>query len=150
MRISTRGKYGVRAMFDLAMHSGQGPISLKTIAERQGISEHYLEQLMGTLRKAGLVNSVRGAQGGYEINQCPADIKVGDIIRVLEGPIAPVECVEEETGGHVCDRVDQCVTHILWERLRDSMVEVLDSTTLQDLCDEAGKRKCNGSFMYYI
>ncbi|NMB17183.1 MAG: Rrf2 family transcriptional regulator [Firmicutes bacterium] len=136
MRISTRGKYGVRAMFDLAMRYGQGPIPLKTIAERQEISEHYLEQLMGNLRRAGLVNSVRGAQGGYELAFTPGEIKIGQIIRVLEGPIAPVECVEDGADP-ACERFDSCATRLLWERLRDSMTEVLDSTTLADLCEEA-------------
>lgn len=136
MRISTRGKYGVRAMLELAMGYGQGPIPLKVIAERQQISEHYLEQLMGTLRRAGLVNSVRGAQGGYELAFPPGEIKIGQIIRVLEGPIAPVECVEDGVDP-ACERFEACATRLLWERLRDSMTEVLDSTTLTDLCEDA-------------
>ena len=94
MKLSTKGRYGVTAMYDLAMNSADKvPISIKNVAERQQISEHYLEQLMGQLRKAGLVKSTRGAQGGYYLTREPKDITVGDIIRVMEGPIVPVDCL---------------------------------------------------------
>ena len=135
MRISTKGGYGIRAMYELAAAHGQGPIPLKVVAEKQSLSENYLEQLMGTLRKAGLVRGVRGAKGGYVLALPPEAISVGDVIRALEGPIAPVSCVElDEDAG--CDRHASCPTRGLWERLRDSMIEVLDSTTLADLCRE--------------
>lgn len=150
MRISTKGEYGIRAMLDLALHYGQGPISLKTVAERQDISEHYLEQLMATLRKAGLVISVRGAQGGYELAKPPSEMAIGEIIRVLEGPISPMPCVDQD-GGQPCKQVEGCATRQLWRRLRDSMTDVLDSTTLEDLCQQAlalGARE--DSFMYHI
>lgn len=138
MRISTRGEYGVRAMFDLALHHGQGPISLKTIAERQIVSEHYLEQLMASLRKAGLVTSKRGAQGGYELAYPPAEIRIGDIIRVLEGPITPLDCLDVSTGtGPYCGHPEQCVLRGLWKSLQDSMEQVLDNTTLEDLRQDA-------------
>ena len=105
MRVSTRGEYGVRAMFDLAVNFGQGPIALKTIAERQMVSESYLEQLMAELRKAGLVHSKRGAQGGYELADKPANVSIGEIIR-LEGPINPVDCLDTETErGPYCGRL---------------------------------------------
>lgn len=134
MRVSTRGEYGVRAMFDLALHYGEGPISLKTIAERQMISEHYLEQLMAALRRAGLVQSKRGAQGGYELSDIPANIPIGAIIRVLEGPITPLDCLDEETTtGPYCRAPDRCVLRNLWKNLQDSMTTVLDNTTLEDL-----------------
>lgn len=150
MRLSTRGRYGLKAMIDLAMHAGPGPVPLKVVAERQGISEHYLEQLMGSLRKAGLVASVRGAQGGYGLGREPGQITAGDIIRALEGPIAPVECVDE-TGATPCDRVEQCVTYTVWRRLRDAMVEVLDSMTLAELAGDAERRaRAATSPMYYI
>lgn len=135
MKLSTRGEYGVRAMYDLAMHYSQGPVSLKAVAERQGISEHYLEQLMGTLRKAGLVQSVRGALGGYELGRPPSEISVGDVIRVLEGPIAPVECVEEGSSG-LCRHNERCAAQRVWRRLTDSMTAVLDSFTLENLCTD--------------
>ncbi len=136
-------------MIDLAIHAGEGPVPLKAIAEHQGISEHYLEQLMGGLRKAGLVTSVRGAQGGYSLGREAAEITVGDIIRALEGPIAPVECVDD--GATPCERVEQCVTYTVWRRLRDAMVEVLDAMNLAELAEDAQRRaKATASPMYYI
>ncbi len=149
MRISTRGEYGVRAMLDIAIHYGQGPIPLKIIAERQEISEHYLEQLISTLRKAGLVTSVRGAQGGYLLAKRPDEVRIGDIIRTLEGPIAPMDCVDDNDG--CCSHTEKCATRVLWQRLRDSMEEVLDNTTLACLCQEAMKLQAkDDSFMYHI
>lgn len=149
MKISTRGHYGVMAMLDLALHHGEGPIPLKSVAERQNLSEHYLEQLIAVLRKAGLVKSVRGAQGGYILAREPHEIKIGEIIRVLEGPIAPVECVNEE-DPECCLRADYCVTRNLWEKVKASIEEVLDSTTLEDLVREAEKARQTGGYMYYI
>lgn len=149
MKISTKGHYGVLAMFDLAQHHGEGPVSLKSIAERQGLSEHYLEQLIASLRKAGLVKSVRGAQGGYVLAKEPEEIRVGDIIRVLEGPIAPVECVNE---GDVeqCNKADFCITKNVWERVKDSIEDVLDSISLADMCRDAEKARLDRNYMYYI
>ena len=136
MRVSTRGEYGVRAMLDLALHYDLGATSLRTVAQRQEISASYLEQLIGVLRKAGLVVSVRGAQGGYRLAGPPGEIKIGDIMRAVEGPIGPAECVDEEAGAG-CRQAPYCVTRMLWEKLRDSMIAVLDSTTLEDLCGQA-------------
>ncbi|NMB00183.1 MAG: Rrf2 family transcriptional regulator [Firmicutes bacterium] len=140
MKVSTRGEYGVRAMFDLALHYGDGPISLKSIAERQRVSENYLEQLMASLRRAGLVTSKRGAQGGYELADAPKDITIGQIIRVLEGPITPLDClgVDSDTdSGPYCGKPDRCVLRNLWKELQDSMTQVLDNTTLEDLRQDA-------------
>lgn len=134
MKLSTKGRYGVAAMYDLAEHAGHGPISLKSVAQRQGISEHYLEQLMGSLRKAGFVKSVRGAQGGYVLTRDPSQITVGEIIRVMEGPIAPVDCLL--TGGCERDRAGICVTRGVWAKVRDSIDQVLDSITLADLAKD--------------
>ncbi|MDT8901036.1 RrF2 family transcriptional regulator [Anaeroselena agilis] len=137
MKLSTKGRYGVSAMFDLALHHGQGPISLKSVAQRQGISEHYLEQLMGTLRKAGYVKSVRGAQGGYTLTKSPEEITVGDIIRIMEGPTAPVDCLLADTADNkYCARAGNCVTRGVWAKVRDSIDAVLDSITLADLANE--------------
>lgn len=136
MKLSTKGHYGLRAMFDLAVHYGKGPIPLKMVAERQQLSENYLEQLIATLRKAGLVNSVRGAQGGYILARRPEDITVGDIIRVLEGPIAPLDCVNEADPGD-CDQFNYCISRNVWAKVRDSINEVLDSINLADMCKEA-------------
>lgn len=136
MRVSTRGQYGIRAMLDLALHYQEGAIPLRVVAARQGISEFYLEQLMGSMRRAGLVQSVRGAQGGYQLARPPGEIKIGEIMRVVEGPIAPTECVGEE-GESTCGQARSCVTRRLWEKLRDSMIAVLDSTTLEDMRKQA-------------
>lgn len=143
MKLSTKGRYGVTAMYDLAMNIGKGPISLKSVANRQGISEHYLEQLMGQLRKAGLVKSTRGAQGGYLLIKEPSEITVGDIIRVMEGPIAPVDCllsVGTEKNDY-CSKAGDCITRGVWQKVGESIENVLDSISLSDLCD--GKTKQN-------
>ncbi|MCW2278047.1 RrF2 family transcriptional regulator [Heliophilum fasciatum] len=150
MKLSTKGQYGLRAMFDLAQHHGPGPISLKLVADRQDISEHYLEQIMAVLRKAGLVNSLRGPQGGYLLARSPEEITVGDIIRVLEGPVAPVDCVNDDVQDK-CSRSPECVTRLVWAKVRDAIEQVIDSITLADMCEEAEKAKyVEGSFMYHI
>lgn len=134
MKLTTKGRYGLRAMLDIATNFKGEPIPLKEIANRQDISEHYLEQLMSNLRKNGLVNGVRGVQGGYTLAKKPSKITVGDILRALEGPIGIVECVLEEDSRE-CIREDICVTRIVWEKIRDSIINTVDSITLQDLCD---------------
>lgn len=150
MRLSTRGHYGLKAMFDLALHYGSEPIPLKSVAKRQNISDNYLEQLISVLRKAGLVKSVRGAQGGYMLARHPEEITVGEIIRVLEGPIAPVDCVSEVDPVD-CDQSDCCITRTVWARVRDSIAEVLDSISLADMCRDAEKvKKSREYYMYYI
>lgn len=137
VKLSTKGRYGVTAMYDLALHHGEGPISLKSVAQRQGISEHYLEQLMGTLRKAGYVKSVRGAQGGYTLTKAPDEITVGDVIRIMEGPTAPVDCLLADVHDNkYCERAVSCVTRGVWAKVRDSIDGVLDSITLADLANE--------------
>jgi len=137
-------------MFDLAQHLGEGPIALKSIAERQEISEHYLEQLISGLRKAGLVKSVRGAQGGYLLGRDPDKITVGEIIVVLEGPIAPVDCVLENDPD-CCAKAEHCITRTIWEKVRNSVNEVLDSITLADMLEDAAKMEVERSlYMYYI
>lgn len=148
MRISTRGEYGLRAMVELALRAGQGPVPLKAIAESQGISEPYLEQLMGTLRKAGLVNSVRGAQGGYELARRPEQVKAGDVVRALEGPIVPWECVDESSGV-VCLLTEGCSTRLLWKKLQDAIEAVLDSVTLADLVEEQQRLRVQGGALLF-
>lgn len=135
MKLSTKSTYGVRAMFDLAIHSAKGPVSITSISKRQDISISYLEQLFNKLRRDGLVRSIRGPKGGYLLSRNPGDIKIGDIIRTLEGPIELAYCVSNE-GGVTCEMAEACVTRLLWNKLKDSISEVLDSTTLKDLIDE--------------
>ncbi|MFC6602126.1 cysteine metabolism transcriptional regulator CymR [Ectobacillus funiculus] len=123
MKISTKGRYGLTIMIELAKKYGEGPISLKSIAQAHDLSEHYLEQLISPLRNARLVKSTRGAYGGYVLANQPANITAGDVIRVLEGPISVVEMIDEEAPAQ----------RQLWTRIRDAVQEVLDSTTLEDL-----------------
>ncbi|ABR48606.1 transcriptional regulator, BadM/Rrf2 family [Alkaliphilus metalliredigens QYMF] len=149
MKLSTKGRYGLKAMFDLAIHQGEGPIPLKHIAERQKISDHYLEQLIASLRKAGLVKSVRGAQGGYMLANSPDKVVVGEIIRVLEGPLGPSECVLEEDPT-ACARADYCVTRVIWEKIRVSISDVIDNITLQDMVDDYHKLNNKDNYMFYI
>lgn len=138
MRVSTRGRYGVLIMVDLAQHTAEGPVSLKSIAERQKLSEHYLEQLVPELRKAGLVKSIRGAQGGYILARSPEKIFIGDVIRVLEGPIAPVEC-NNQAGPDCCEKKEFCVNREVWSKVRDSINDVVDSISLEDLLTASEK-----------
>ncbi|KOA20476.1 HTH-type transcriptional regulator CymR [Clostridium homopropionicum DSM 5847] len=132
MKLSTKGRYGVKAMVDLAINYGEAPVSIKSIAERQKISELYLEQLFAPLRKAKLIKSVRGAQGGYILNKSPKDITVSDIIEVLEGPIEISSCID----SNECNNVDTCPTRLLWEKIKNSIDEVTNSITLQDMADD--------------
>ena len=134
MKLSTKGRYSVTALYELAQHYGQGIVPLKTIAMSQGLSENYLEQLMGTMRKAGLVISTRGAQGGYELARPPQDITICDIITAAEGPIALVDCLRDDEKAVHCARASECVTRSVWERVCTSINDVLASITLADLC----------------
>lgn len=140
MKFSTKARYGLRAMIELALHYNQGPVSVKIIAENQEISEAYLEQLMSSLTKRNLTKSIRGAQGGYLLSRDPAKIKVGDVIRALEGPIVPVECVNP-VDPMECDRFNKCASRIVWERVRDVVDDTLDSMTLQDMKNELLSRE---------
>lgn len=135
MKLSTKGTYGLRAMIDLAIYSGDGQISIKNISERQNISENYLEQIIAVLKKNGFVKSSRGAQGGYSLNLKPIEISVGDILRVLEGDLNPVDCivVNEEKQ---CNESDSCVTKFVWKKISDSINDVVNNITLEDLVNE--------------
>lgn len=132
MRISTKARYGLRAMIELALNFDKGYIPGKLISENQAISESYLEQLMSTLVKRGLVKSVRGVQGGYLLALEPENIKVGEIIQALEGPIIPVDCVNREHPAP-CPRMNMCVSREVWEMVRDVVEESLNSLSLEDL-----------------
>lgn len=151
MRFSMRSRYGIRAMVDLALnYNPNEPIPLVQIAERQGISEGYLEQVMNYLRKGGLVRSVRGAQGGFMLARKPEQITAGEIIRCLEGPLSPTGCVSEQDPED-CERADTCVTRVMWERVRMAVSNVLDETTLEDFRQEVEKiRQSGGAVMYNI
>ncbi len=131
MKISTRGRYAVRVMLDLALHNTGDCIKVKDIAARQGISEKYLEQIIALLNKAGFLQSVRGAQGGYRLLRAPEEYTVGMILRTTEGSLAPVACLEEDTGE--CNRVDTCETLQVWRELYDAINRVVDGVSVADL-----------------
>ena len=133
MKLSTRGRYGIHAMYDLAVHFGDGPQSIKCIAERQNVPEAYLEQLIAMLRRAKLVISNRGAQGGYRLAREPKEITVGDVLRALEGGLNLVDCLEEDDA---CGKSCACPSRIVWMKVRDGLNQVVDGITLQDMIDE--------------
>lgn len=133
MKVSTKGRYALRLMIDLAMNEDGNPIRIKDIAERQGISDKYLEQIISVLNKAGYVRSVRGPQGGYTLKKNPEDYTVGMILRLTEGSLVPVSCAEDE--GMECERQSDCVTYLLWKKIGDAINGVVDTVTLKDLID---------------
>jgi len=148
MKLSTRGRYGARAMLELAINYGKEPIQLREIAQRQEISGRYLERMMTALVSMGLVISSRGKHGGFCLAKPPEEIRLSQIIQVVEGSIAPVSCVDDPK---LCNRVDICVTRDIWERLKNAMSGILDSITLQDMV-EMQKEKLTKlkTQMYYI
>jgi Rrf2 family transcriptional regulator, cysteine metabolism repressor len=134
LHFSTRGEYGVRLMVELARHYGSGPVSLSEMADHESLPRPYLEQLVVSLREAGLVSSTRGARGGYELRRAPHDIRMTEVIEALEGPIAPMICAIEEPAHEArCDRTGFCNVNQLWVRVRMAVVAALDSMTLGDL-----------------
>lgn len=136
MRLSAKGEYGVRAMINLALNYPEGPIPLSQIARMENISRQFLEQIFATLRREGLISSTRGIKGGYSLAHHPEKICVGDIIRALEGPIIPVDCLDERVeGGQRCGREDICLARNVWEKLRNHINNLLDNITLQDMLD---------------
>ena len=139
MRLSARGEYGVRAMVHLALHYRDGPIPLSRVAEVEGISHHYLEQIFLSLRRGGLISSVRGVKGGYALSLPPEKVFVGDIIRALEGPITPVDCLagmnSEEEPSSSCGRSERCLAKNVWEKLRDNINQFLDNVSLLDMIE---------------
>ena len=138
IRVSTRGRYALRAMVDLAQHSGNRPVSRQEIAGRQAISADYLAQIFRQMQTAGLVEGVKGPGGGYRLGHDAALITVGDIIRAAEGPVAVVHCALPcPDEGPSCSRLDHCATHQLWKQVSETLTAVLDSVTLKDLCSQA-------------
>ena len=136
LHFSTRGEYGVRLMVELARHSGDGPVSLSEMADHEALPRPYLEQLVVSLREAGLVVSTRGARGGYELARPPEDIRMGQVVETLEGPIAPMVCASSDPlHADVCDRAGYCTVNRLWLRVRDAVVGALDSLSLAELAE---------------
>ncbi len=138
MKISTRGRYGTRVLLELALHQGEGPVPLKDISQRQRIPLKYLEHVITPLIAGGILRSARGAGGGILLAKAPEDIRLSDVIRLLEGPIGLVDCVN---NPEICDRSDSCVTRDIWCEVKEAMNGVLDSTTLQDLLERHRKKE---------
>ena len=138
MKLSTRGRYGLRALIDLAVHSQDGAVSIQSIAKRQSISDNYLEQLMAKLKKAGLVTSSRGACGGYRLAVPASEISVGDVLRALEGNLEAVECQGLKPEGG-CESADFCVTKHVWQKINESITQAVDEIMLEELIEESKK-----------
>ena len=138
MKLSTKGRYGLRALIDLALNSETYAVSISSVATRQQISDSYLEQLFGKLKKAGLVTSLRGAGGGYMLAKPASEISVGDVLRALEGGLEAVACPgnDEQSG---CEASDLCVTRYVWQRINDSITEAVDGIMLDQLVEESRK-----------
>lgn len=148
MKLSTRGRYGTRAMLDLAMHNGEQPVLLKDIAKRQEISERYLENIMRTLVSSGLAISVQGRNGGFSLAKKTSDIKLSEIIQAVEGSMSPVSCVD---NPKLCKRTTICIAQDIWVKLRKAIVDVLDSVTLADMVKtQKEKLKETKIEMYHI
>jgi Rrf2 family protein len=147
MKLSTRGRYGTRALLDLALHQGEGPVLLKNIAEREQISVRYLEHLITPLIAGGIVWTTRGARGGVSLAKPPEEIKLSEVIQLLEGSVAPVECLN---SPGICSRSKLCVTRDIWGQLKQAMDGVLESTTLQDLVERQKRKERPEGVMYYI
>lgn len=137
MKLSTKGKYGLKAIFELSLHVNEGPMPLNIIASKQKIPEQYLEQIFSTLKRSKLITSVRGAQGGYLLNKAPNEVTVGDVLTILEGPVALSQCIIDEG---VCENANDCSTKLVWEKLKIGIEDVLNSITLQDMVDDYNKR----------
>ena len=146
MKISTKGRYGLRVMLELSQSYGQGPVRLSAIAKDQDISKKYLHSVLATLKTAGLVLSVRGAGGGYLLAKHPMQINVGEIVRALEGPFNPVECVGNPTA---CKQIETCVANEVWRDLGKAMSDVLEQITLEDLLTRQRNQQ-KKRLMYYI
>ncbi len=147
MKLSTRARYGTRALLDLAMQFGKGPVQLKDIALRQSISLHYLEHLIAPLMGAGVLRSTRGARGGVQLARHPQEIKLSEVISLLEGSITPVECV---TDPEFCPRSRSCATRDIWNEMKQAMDGVLASTTLQDMVERQARKEQPEQAMYYV
>jgi Rrf2 family protein len=132
MKLSTRGRYGVRLMLDLALHYGDGPIYLKDIAERQGISEKYLWQMVNPLKAAGLIVSTRGAHGGYALGKEPGSISLKELLEVLEGSLCLVDCVDDPS---LCERAPSCISRDIWGEASRGMQQALEQTTLATMVE---------------
>jgi Rrf2 family cysteine metabolism transcriptional repressor len=147
MKISTKIRYGARAMLELASHYGEGPIELKEIAKKEDISLKYLEQVINSLRTAGLVKSIRGSKGGYSLAKPPSEICMYDVVETLEGPLNLLECLHD---SKVCQKVPSCVTRDIWKEVSDAISKIFYSVTLEDMVNRKKEKEGSDSAMYQI
>jgi Rrf2 family cysteine metabolism transcriptional repressor len=147
MKLSTRTRYGMRALVDLVLHNDNQPVQLKDIAQRQQISLAYLEHLIIPLISAGIIKSTRGVHGGIRLAKSPQQIRLKEILEVLEGPVAPVDCLKDLKA---CPRSGRCATQDVWNDLKKAMENVLEASTLQDLADRQRSKEVQPTAMYYI
>ena len=147
MKLSTRARYGTRALLEMAIHWDEGPILMRDVAQRQDVSLSYLEQLIGPLVASGIVRSTRGAKGGVELARPPQEVKLSEIINILEGSLAPADCLKDPS---VCDRSQSCVTRDIWDEMGQAMNSVLEAKTLQDLVEQHSAKARTKEAMYYI
>ena len=155
MRLSTKVRYGVRALFDIAYHSSGLPIQIKEISKRQNISQRYLEQIFQKLRKAGLLTSKRGPKGGYTLAKAPKDISIGSVIKAVEGATDIVPCVKKTKRSHKkCNNYENCATRFFWDEASVKIFDYFSGISVQDICDKAKdmgiKRELDYRFMYFI
>jgi Rrf2 family cysteine metabolism transcriptional repressor len=142
MKLSTKGRYGTRALLEMARHYGEGPLLLRDIAERQQISLQYLERLMSPLTKSGLIHSIRGAKGGVWLSRPPQEIRLSQVVEAMEGPIIPVDCIEDP---EFCNRAGACATRDVWTGVQHAIYKVLDKITLADLVERQKVKERRGS-----
>ena len=147
MKLSTRTRYGTRALLDLARQQSHEPVQLKDIASRQNISLHYLEHIITPLVGAGIIRSTRGARGGIQLTRHPEEVKLSEVVQLLEGTIMPVDCISTPES---CDRSDTCVTREVWSEMKNAIDEKLNSITLQDLVERQKKTEKSDKAMYYV
>jgi Rrf2 family cysteine metabolism transcriptional repressor len=147
MKISTKIRYGARAMLELASRYGEGPIELKEIARKEDISLKYLEQVINSLRTAGLVKSIRGSKGGYSLAKPPSEICLYDVVETLEGPLNLLECLHD---SKVCQKVPSCVTRDIWKEVSDAISKIFYSVTLEDMVNRKKEKEGSDSAMYQI
>ena len=147
MKISTKIRYGARAMLELASHYGEGPIELKEIARKENISLKYLEQVINPLRTAGLVKAIRGSRGGYSLAKSPSEICLYDVVETLEGPLNLIECLHD---SKVCQKVPLCVTRDIWKEVSDTISKIFYSVTLEDMVNRKREKEGHNPPMYQI
>jgi len=150
LNFTSKEEYGLRAVMHLAMHESSWPVQAREVASAEGIPEQFLEQVLAALRRAGVVRSIRGAGGGYELARQPQSITAGDVVRALSGPIAPIPCTDDADPADRCAQVEHCVVLGLWQKVQSAVTQILEGTTIQDMIEERTKMEQSSCFMMNI